>query len=165
VTQENGLEGAIPSKQFDVWTRLYKRYLLEPGPLLVTRAALGLTVLPVTQADRLLQRPDVRVFTVSITSQSTFTMATVPLGERWTLSFMEMVLAGGTWTHNRLDLRDPGGANMIIDNYTATGGSELFQPNTPVTLDELWEIRVNVNSHSGAGNGQLTVLIEVEDAF
>lgn len=92
-------------------------------------------------------------------------MATVPLGERWKVYFIRMELAGGTWTHNRLDFRDPGLNAISVDEYTATGGSELKEFSNPLTIDELWQIRVNVNSHSVTGNGQLSVLIEVEDAF
>lgn len=165
MNQNGGSPVLIPAKRFNVWSRLYNRFLLEPHPAVGSNSYVSPVVQPVTQADRLLQTPDVRVTTVEIVGTATVTMATVPLGERWTLSFMEMVLAGGTWTHNRLDLRDPGGQNMIVDSYGATGGSELFQPNSPITLDELWQIRVNINSHSVNGNGQLTILIEVEDAF
>jgi len=159
------LEQAIPSKQFDLWTRLYKRYLLEPGPLVVSRAGVGLTVLPVTQADRLLITPAIRSFTVTIDASAGFTMATVPLGERWTLYFLQMQQASGTWTHNRLDLKAPDGENMPVDEYSATSGSELKEFNSPLTIDELWEITVNINSHSVNGDGLLDVLIEVEDAF
>ena len=46
----------IPSKRFDVWRRLYRRFTLEPEPSVgESRAGVGTTILPVTQADELLR--------------------------------------------------------------------------------------------------------------
>lgn len=155
----------IPAKRFGVWIRLYERFLLEPSPAVGSNAYVAPVIQPITDADRLLLRPDVRIFTVSITTSQTFDMATVPQGQRWKVYFVRMELAGGTWTHNRIDFQDPGGQAIAVDEYAQTGGSELKEFTNPLTIDELWAIRVNVDSHSVTGNGQLTVLIEVEDAF
>lgn len=161
---ENPLGLAIPSKRFDVWSRLYARYLLEPHP-----AGVGVGVQPViqpiTDSDRLLQVPEVRVATVSIDSQAGFVMFAVPDGERWLMMFNRMRVSGGTWTHNNISLRPPGGDLIQISEYSASSGSVIFEPQTPFLIDQAWDIIVNVNDFTSTGNGVMQVYILVESAF
>ena len=156
----------IPSKRFDVWQRLYQRYTLEPGPVgELSAPALSTLVVPTTSADRLLSMPDIRVSTFVVDAQETTFAVSVPAGERWLVRYVRVALVDGTWTHDRFDLQDPGGASIPINNYTQTATAELYEPFSPFTLDQAWQIRVNVDTFSVAGNGQVSVYIEVEDAF
>jgi len=155
----------IPAKQFNVWSRLYNRFQLEPFPASGSNAFVSPVIQPITDADRLLRAPDVRIFTVSITSMTTVVMATVPAGERWTMTFIEMLLAGGVWTHNRMQVNDPAGQGMPVNTYASSGASVVKEFSTPVTIEELWTIRVNIDDFTSVGNGQLAVLLEVENAF
>ncbi len=99
-------EGLIPSKQFDVWQRLYKRYLLEPFPLVGSRAAVGMTVQPVTQADELLRvyRVDVSPnLDLSPASGADVVAFTVPADERWLLTWLQR---GATIANSTVTLTD-----------------------------------------------------------
>jgi len=155
----------IPSKRFSVWQRLYNRYTLEPGPVAgLSPPAVSTLIAPTTDADRLLSMPDVRQFSFPVVAQATVTMTTVPAGERWTVRFVRSTVDTGTWTHSRVDVKNPAGDDIPINIYTATT-TKLVEPTTPFVLDELWELRLNVNSFTSGGDGELQILIDVEDAF
>lgn len=156
----------IPAKQFDVWTRLYKRFLLEPGPAVGSNAYVAPVVQPITDSDRLLQIPEVRISTINIVATGGIVMFNVPDGERWMMLFNRMRLSGGTWTHNNISLRQRSGGDLIqINEYTASGGAVIFEPQSPMLIDEDWDIVVNVDSFVGAGNAVMQVYILVEAAF
>lgn len=161
-----GDRAAIPSKRFDVWQRLYDRYTLEPGSIEgISPPALSTLIAPTTDADRLLSIPDAKLLTVATVAQATLTLATVPQGERWTVRFFRVALDTGTWTHNRIDVRSPGNVGIPISAYAQSSTSHLFEPNTPVLLDELWDIRLNIDTFTTGGDAQLKILVDVEDAF
>lgn len=155
----------IPSKRFDVWSRLYNRYSLEPHPAIGSLAAVALTVQPITDADRLLRRGDIDVSLFAVVAQATVTVRTVPAGERWTLYAIEAGVASGTYTHNQFSIGDLDNESIAISDYTATGTSENYQLPVPLVLDELWTVRVNINDFTGAGNLQTKLLIDIEDAY
>ena len=169
--QQNGMgqdlvEGSIPSKNFDVWQRLYERYSLEPGPLVASRAAVGLTVIPVTQADKLLQTARNTENDVAVASTGTLNVATVPQGERWTLGPMIWNLLTGTWTHSRLYLIDPINVfTLELSRYTATGGAILYEPNSPLTIDEGWTLAINISAFTSGGDLRFQFYRLIEKAF
>lgn len=162
---ENGQGQPLPSKRFQLYSRLYSRFLLEPLPAVGSNAALSPLILPTTDVDELLRVPELELFTVAITSAVGFVMATVPAGERWTVTFIRMVLQSGTWTHNRIDIEDPAGTNLPIDRYTASADEELKELINPLVLDEGWDIVLNVNSFTAGGDAQLGIYRLREDAF
>jgi len=155
----------LPAKRFNVWSRLYSRFLLEPFPAVGSNAFVAPVIQPVTDADRLLQRLAIESSTISVTSAIGFVVATVPKGERWTVSIMRVRLSSGTWTHNTFLIRDPTDSPMEIHNYTQSSTSELWEPINPIELDEGWQLSVNVDSFSATGNLVTDLLCLKEDAF
>jgi len=155
----------LPAKRFNVWSRLYQRFLLEPLPAVGSNAYVAPVIQPVTDADRLLQRLEVETSTVSVTSAIGFVVATVPAGERWTVQFMRVRLSSGTWTHNTFLIRTPTDAPMEIHNYTQSSAAELWELLKPLELDEGWQLSVNVDTFSGTGNLVTDLLVLKEDAF
>ena len=155
----------LPAKRFNVWSRLYNRFLLEPLPAVGSNAYVAPVIQPVTDADRLLQRLEIESSTVSVTSAIGFVVATVPKGERWTVNIMRVRLSSGTWTHNTFLIRSPADIPMEIHVYTQSSTSELWEPITPLELDEGWQLSVNVDSFSGTGNMITDLLTLKEDAF
>lgn len=159
-------EGLIPSKNFDVWTRLYQRYTLEPGPLRSSRAAVGLTVQPITDADRLLQTARVTRFTLTVAGIGIQSVATVPAGERWTLGPMAVNLDSGTWTHSQIHIEDPvTGQSLEVLRYTATGGIQLFELGSPMDLDPGWSVQVNIAAFTSGGDLVLDLYRIIQEAF
>ena len=157
----------IPSKKFTVYQRLYGRYKLEPRPAEETPSPdLSTTILPTTDADKLLRVPSAQSFTVTVAGTGSITAFTIPAGERWTVYFLRAALASGTWTFSRFDLLDPATAvDIPIDEFTATGVSELFEPRTPLVMDERWDLQVNIAAFTSGGDLQMKVFAETEDAF
>lgn len=155
----------IPSKAFEIWSRLYGRFTLEPNPVTGSRAGLWPTIQPVTDADRLLRAPTLRREVVQATGVGSLKMVTVPDGERWGVSFTRAVKASGTFTHNEFIVVDPAGNTMLINPYTATAGSELKEWATEMVLDQGWSLNVNIDTHSVNGNLQMDLLYELEQAF
>jgi len=155
----------LPAKRFNVWSRLYNRFLLEPFPAVGSNAYVAPVIQPVTDADRLLQALAVESSTVSVTSAIGFVVATVPKGERWTVQFMRARLSSGTWTHNTFLIRTPADVPMEIHNYTQSSAAELWELLKPLELDEGWQLSVNVDTFSGTGNLITDLLILREDAY
>jgi len=155
----------LPAKRFNVWSRLYNRFLLEPFPAVGSNAYVAPVIQPVTDADRLLQRLEIESSTVSVTSAIGFVVTTVPKGERWTLQFMRVRLSSGTWTHNTFLIRSPADTPMEIRNYTQSSTSELWELQKPLDLDEGWQLSVNVDSFSSTGNMITDLLVLKEDAY
>jgi len=155
----------LPAKRFNVWSRLYNRFLLEPLPAVGSNAYVAPVIQPVTDADRLLQTLALESSTVSITSAIGFVVATVPSGQRWTVQFMRVRRSSGTWTHNTFLIRSNLDIPMEIRNYTQTATSELWELLKPLELDEGWQLSVNVDTWSVTGNMVTDLLILREDAF
>lgn len=156
---------SIPSKQFLLWQRLYARFLLEPSPSLGPTAGVSSLVIPTTDADRLLRRQEIERHITTITGTGPFIMFTVPNGERWTISYFNLERLGGTWDHDRIDILEPAGTAIIIDSYTAITGLRLVTFSPHLELDEGWQCRIDVATHSVNGDARLAVLRHVEDAF
>ena len=155
----------LPAKQFNVWSRLYNRFKLEPLPAVGSNAYVAPVIQPVTDADRLLQTLDIESSTVVVTSNISFVVATVPKGQRWTITQWRTRLSSGTWTHDTYLLKTPTGVSMTIHEYTAVATSELWDLPQALALDEGWQMTVNVNTHSVNGNMITDLLILREDAF
>jgi len=158
--------GVIPSKKFDAWTRLYRRFLLEPRPANGVGVGVGKGIVPVTDADRLLQATQGEVLdTVAVTTNTRYTIATVPDGERWTVMYLRVRKSDGTWTFNNFQIILTDGFAMEIHEFTASSSSELWQVNPWLEMDEGQSLAVNVNTHSVNGNMNSDILRLKEDAF
>lgn len=155
----------LPAKRFNVWSRLYNRFLLEPFPAVGSNAYVAPVIQPVTDADRLLQALAIEASTVVVSSNIGFVVATVPQGERWTVSFWRTRLSSGTWTHNEFLIRSPADQPMTIHDYTQSSTAELWELLKPLELDEGWQLQVNVDTHSVNGNMVTDLLILREDAY
>jgi len=155
----------LPAKRFNVWSRLYNRFLLEPLPAVGSNAYVAPVIQPVTDADRLLQALAIETSTVVVSSNIGFVVATVPKGERWIIQIMRVRRSDGTWTHNTFLVRDPSDAPMEIHNYAQTSTAELWELLKPLELDEGWQLSVNVDTHSVNGNMVTDLLILREDAY
>ena len=155
----------IPSKQFNVWSRLYTRFRLEPHPLVESRAAVAMDVQPITDADQLLRRPNVERTVFTVTGTGVQLVRTVPAGERWTVNLIRVTLLDGTWTHSNVQLNDPNGDQMILNAWSSSSGSILTDLNKDVIADEGWEFYVNISAYTAQGFLHFDLLKLVEDAF
>jgi hypothetical protein len=89
----------IFSRRFSLWTRLYERMLLEPTPDARVTPMVSEVVVPILDADALLQTPTLPA-TVSLDltpSQGYVVGFTVPAGEEWELIYgRRSASAGGS---------------------------------------------------------------------
>lgn len=163
---QNGPAILIPSKRYDVWSRLYSRYKLEPFPSEGGSAAsVAAIVQPVTQADELLKARQIAVETISVTGTGIVTAHTVPKGERWTLRALRVAVSSGTWTFNALGLADPAANSFFTEVFTTTTGRNTYFEGQTMVVDEGWLIQFNVDVHSVTGNVLSSLFYESEDAF
>jgi len=153
-------------RNYDPWRRLYARYGLEPSQPLGTQPELATVVVPVTQADELLKRYVASTGITAVTGNDIVTIYTVPQGERWTFTSMNILLSSGTFDTQGLRFFDAS-ENVEIQpfNYTATTTQLVPQDVLPVTLDELDEVRVQVANFAVGGNQAIMAWRAVENAF
>lgn len=151
----------IPSKRFEVWSRLYGRFLLEPLPAGPPQAAVSPLIVPVTQADELLRQPEGRSENPTISGTGTVTMYTVPVGERWRLYAIAAVRNSGSFTFNDFRVLDTSrGESCRVDQFTTTT-ARSFVAGTPIPLDEGDAVQLRVDVHSSSGTLNTQVWIEV----
>jgi len=152
----------IPSKQFDVWRRLYARYILEPFP--VQNGGMPdvfKTITPVTQADDLLRVPRTLSSAEDISaSAGTYTVyQTVPAGKRWRISMVER---GATTGASRVRFRAKVGDPLVALQLGVTAGLVLI---CDLTLDELADIGLDTTGDAGDTARFLGIHLLEEDAF
>jgi len=150
----------IPSKRFEVWSRLYGRYLLEPLPAGPPQAAVSPLIVPVTQADELLRLPEGQINNFTVTGVATISPFTVPVGERWKLYAMAATLGSGTYTFNDFRVLDTSSGNSCrLDQFSSTTVRSLLLP-APIPLDETDVVQIRIDAESV--NGTLTCAIWIE---
>jgi len=82
----------ITSRRYSLWTRLYKRMLLEPTAADNVTPRVSEVVVPVIQADAILQTPTAGgQVTKDLSGSSYVAYFTVPTGEEWLLSVVRRV--------------------------------------------------------------------------
>jgi len=155
----------IPAKQYQVWSRLYNRFLLEPSPAVGSNAYVSPIIQPITDADRLLKQLSIGEETLAIAAIGVAVFFTVPGGERWSVTYQRAARASGTMTHNSFVIVSPAGVEMEIDEYTQTAATHLHEYLQPLVLDEGWGLGVFIDTHSVAGNVECQILYEQESAF
>lgn len=160
----------IPVKAFQIYSRLYKRFLLEPAPAGTGPSPqLETTIQPITNVDELLRTPKGEGHdsgTIGIGSSASFAIATVPAGKRWMLYWVFTTRLTGD------NLTDAYQFNDVSENLLVT--YELFTAvannnrefNNPIPMDEGDSLQVSM---SGAGSSTSTIRGRVwvveEDAF
>lgn len=163
-------QSAQPSKQFELWQRMYERFQLEPLPAgLVDAPGVSQIIVPMTDADELISSPGARL-TVSVAvgaGVAGMTVAdTVPTGRRWKLIALQAIRVTGDNTLDGFGIADTSaGVSMRFDIQAAATEIVLFLPQ-PLTLEETDTWRINT---SGAGVGASTfgarAYIVEEDRF
>ena len=155
----------IPSRQLSVWRRLYTRYSLEPEPASVS-PDVSKTIQPITNADELLQRPRGLVESVTVTGTGGFGIALVPAGVRWHLVSIHIRQSTGTFTFDRVILRDTSvNLDIIIDQFASATFRTVPGQSAPPVLDEGDRVSSNVDTHSVNGLLLAHLWLIEEDLF
>lgn len=131
----------IPSKAFQVWQRMYIRYLLEPLPAAESEGVtVGKMIVPVTQADELLAAHGIVTGTATYTAGQSVVLnpLTVPTGRRWTLiGFDCEAQFTGDNEVDRFLVRDlsNSGRTVILSEFTGAAREQYWLP-TPLKMEE-----------------------------
>ena len=152
-----------PSKRFDIWRRLYTRFLIEPVPVSFSeQPGIGTIIQPITSADELLKIPQ----TLTGDSQDlqaaagTFTVYhTVPAGKRWKVT---VITRGATQANSRVRFRSKPGDDIMTISALATALLPIF---LNVQLEEAGTIGMDTTGNAGDDAVFLSVYLEEEDAF
>ena len=150
------MQKGLPAKRFDVWRRLYERFLLEPDPAKQSRAEVGTLIVPVTQVDVLLLASAGDRTAYDLTAASgTFRGLTVPAGERWYLGKMERDATSG----NTRMLLVVSGFSIHLNTLTTT---EQFYDAEAVILDVGDQVGIITTGNAGDGSRVFALQYRVE---
>lgn len=155
----------IPSKAFDLWRRLYTRFVLEPPPLEASTAALEGTVQPVTAVDVLLQVHKAVTETTPYVATGALEVLTVPTGKRWLLHSVRVARSGGDGTIVELRLYDASEGLRAELVSQAAASSILHLPNTPYPMDQNDQISISIDAMTVGGNMIARAWVTEEDAY
>ena len=163
------MQEGIPSKRFSLWTRLYNRFILEPGPAAESRTAVGTTIVPVTFADLLLRESRGQTGdTPSITAAASgfFVGLTVPSGLRWHVLVVDFFRASGDNDVDQIRFGDVSRSVDVVISRFAGAANQSTVLGSPLPLDEGDTISVRADG-TGAGATVFTVRawVEEESAF
>lgn len=161
----------IPSKAFQVWQRLYLRFLLEPLPATETPGVtVGKMIVPVTQADELLASYGIKssVFTYTAGQAVQINVHTCPDDKRWTLFGVdgEAQLTGDNLTDRFMILdASAGQQGAILTDFTAVARKAYWLPQ-PLKMEAGDNIQIRL-SGAGVAAGQLrtNMWLAEEDIF
>lgn len=152
----------IPSKRFDVWRRLYSRFLLEPEPLVGSRAAVSTVIQPITDVDTVVSESSIRRAGFDLTGASgTFKGFTVPAGERWRPGLLHREGTTGN-THLQAELLDEDSALAVI-TISPNVTSEQFADVRGLILDEGERIGFVNSGNAGDGSRVLEIELQIEE--
>jgi len=155
---------AIQSKAFQIWTRLYTRFSLEPGPSVIGgQPEVGTSIIPVTQVDELLRQAQVAVSAATDISGGgslAIEMLTVPVGKRWRVTSIHRT---STIAASRVLMMDRD--NNAV-NITAAGTvEEMIYPGEALVMDEDWALGMRETGNAGDTAELLQITRTEEDAF
>lgn len=161
---QNGTSpGSIPSKRFDVWRRLYARFLLEPGPASGSRAEVLTAIQPITDVDAIIAKAVVQRATFDLTGASgTFKGFTVPAGERWRPGLIHGEATTGN-THIRARLHEEDGTPDTTLTITANDTNEKNIDVRGLILDEGDSIGWVNTQNAGDGARVIEVEMQIEE--
>jgi len=153
--------GSIPSKRFDVWRRLYTRFLLEPGPASGSRAEVLTAIQPITDVDAVIAVATVRRVDADLTPASgTVVGFTVPDGERWRPGLLHSEATTGN-SHIRMRLKDETGALANVEltiNDTAAANIDV----RGLILDAGDVIGITTTGNGADGNRIFEMELQIE---
>jgi len=161
VVQEHALVG-IPSKEFEVWRRLYARFLLEPMPAEGSQAWVSPVITPVTDADDLLATPriDSEAKDIQAAAGVYVPYFTVPTGRRWLLKGLRKP---ATTAITRVLLRDTiNGVNLDM-SADQTAGENVLR--LAVKMPAAWSIGLVTTGNAGDSNRTMTIMYEEQRDF
>jgi len=153
----------IPSRRFDAFSRLYQRYLLDPGPVQNGQGPGVLTtVIPVTQLDELLAVPLVVTATLALEpAAGTYVVGlTVPDGKRWK---MRLVTLNNTAATTRIQMRDVS-ANQRV-SLDVNGTTLHVVDGVQYLLDEKDTVGALTTGNAGDTAIIMSAYVEESDAF
>jgi len=156
-----------PSKRFDLWRRLYARFLIEPFPVQEgEEPAVATTIAVVTDADALLRdHGAVFVDTPSTDADAQVTGPVVPDGKRWEVHAFNAVQTSGNRTITQMRARDVSVPINYILKAFAAAVDDFTLLGTPLTLEEGDSIDMVLVGGSTATIYQIQVWRSEEDAF
>jgi len=155
-------EQTIPSKRFDVWRRLYARFLLEPGPTSGSRAEVSVVIQPITDVDAVIARSVIQRAAFDLTGSSgTFKGFTVPPGERWRPGNIHGEATTGN-THIRALLHAESGTPDTVLTLSLNDTNEKLADVRGLILDEGDAIGWVNTANAGDGSRVLEVEIQIE---
>jgi len=155
----------IPSRQLEVWRRLYTRYSLEPAPASVS-PDVSKTIVPVTQADALLEAHRSEIGSNTASGTGDLEMASVPEGKRWTLNSIHMRRATGDSDLDRVIVRDLSeNEDIIIDIFTAASTRTVPPLLGTIVLEELDTVRINISAFVSSSLWLAHLWITEQDLF
>lgn len=155
----------IPSRALAVWRRLYTRYSLEPAPATVS-PDVSKTIVPVTQADVLLERPRSEIGAGTATATGDLQLVEVPVGRRWTLQSVHIRRATGDSDLDRVILRDLSeNEDVIIDIFTEAASRTVPPLLGQIVLEELDTIRINISTFVSSSLWLAHLWITEQDLF
>ena len=151
-----------PSKRFDVWRRLYTRFLIEPFPAAVGDSpGVSTTITPVTDADILLKVPGIVDSGLNLTaSAGTFVSSTiVPLGKIWTI---KALARGPSIANTQLRIVLP---NAEFLNVSILSTSAEFISLNDIRIPELTNVGLLTTGDGGETAVRFQIAKEEEDVF
>lgn len=148
-----------PTKQFNIWQRLYQRFLIEPFPVDGEGPAVSMVIQPVTDADALLRNTLLIGVNVDLTAAAgTYVNAlSVTLGKIWILKgvWRDVSIAN---TQIRIDVNDP--MNLSIQST-----AEEFVSINDMRLPEGSTLGLVTSGNAGDTAVLIRAIVEEEDVF
>jgi len=139
----NGELLTIPSRNLEVWRRMYDRYSLEPRPATVV-PDVSKTIVPTTDADALLvENGTRRVSTAFGAAIATFeTVFTVPAATRLHVNVITLLRTVGDNDWDQVQLRDASQNFAMAIDFTAAQSAQVFLLGNELILEATDEVRV-----------------------
>lgn len=161
----NGVDpGQIPSKRFAIWSRLYRRFLLEPTPATGSLSSVGVGIVPVTDVDALLHQPLAvnTTMDLSVTQGTFISIYAVPVNRRARVDFASIGSTTGTVFLICRIIVEGTAVDVSLSVPTASFHQYL---GSPLTLNEGDSIGAAA-SGNGADNARVGGVLGIEeDAF
>lgn len=150
-------------KRMAVIRRLFDRYQLDQvGDAIPIGLYPG--VIPVTDADALLQEWGITREDITISATGWVEVLTVPSGEIWHIYAINASQSSGTFTISMFGINDGGSNHLPVISFTGATGKQWFTEKV-FTMPEGWRLMVYCNAHTTAGDESFLVYKAREDAF
>jgi len=161
VLQEHHAPG-IPSKEYEVYRRLYARYLLEPFPVEGSQAWVSPVIVPVTNADELLASSQIVAQAEDISASAGVYVPyfTVPAGRRWLLTGLHKPATTAT---TRVLLRDTINNINLDISADQTGGENVLR--LAMKMPAGWTVGLVTTGNAGDSARILTIMYDEQRDF